>query len=128
MPHTFEIVTGKLYDPSGAEVCKGYAGGNEGKNPEAINNPDMCNVPRTGPLPPGLYTMQEPVEHSKLGPYAIPLSPDPSNQMFNRGGFYMHGDTTPSGNASEGCIIMPRAIRERTYQSDDKQIRVVKSL
>lgn len=127
MPWTFEISTGNFFDPSGKFLSKGYAGGNCGKNPEGRNNPDMCNVHDIGPLPEGLYTMGEPVEHSHLGPFAIPLTPDAANEMFGRGDFYVHGDTTPSGNASKGCIVQPRATRNAAHASPDQRIQVVKS-
>ena len=126
--HTFEISTGNFYNPTGAFVSKAYAGGNCGKNPEGRNNAAMCSVKNIGPLPEGLYTMGAPVEHSHLGPFAIPLTPDPTNEMHGRGDFYVHGDTTPSGNASEGCIILPRAVREALHASPDTRIRVVRAL
>jgi len=115
----YEQKTGKLYDPQGNFVAKGYAGGNCGKNPEGINNADMQGVKSVGPLPVGVYTRGAVVLQSHLGPFAIPLVPDKDNDMLGRGGFFMHGDTTPSGNASEGCIIMLRAIRELFYKSTD---------
>ena len=114
-----------MFDPAGVFKAKGYAGGNEGKNPEGVNNSAMCNVPDVGPLPPGLYTMGTPVEHSHLGAFAIPLTPDPANEMYGRKDFYCHGDTTPSGNASEGCVILPRDIREMMHTSSDQKIQVV---
>lgn len=125
---TFEISTGKFFDPTGAFVSKGYAGGNEGKNPEGINNPEMTGVKDIGPLPEGLYTMGEPVEHSRLGPFAVPLTPDPANEMFGRGGFFCHGDTAAlDHSASEGCIILPRAIRELAWNSSDHRLQVVRT-
>lgn len=127
MAWTFEQSTGKLYDPQGNRVASGYAGGNCGKNPEGKNNADMQDQPKIGPLPEGLYTHGEVVLQSHLGPFAIPLIPDPSNEMFNRSGFFMHGDSVENpGSASEGCVIMPRAVREAYYNSDDNQIQVVK--
>jgi hypothetical protein len=120
----FHSDTGQLFDPSNIYQTTGYAGGNEGRNPEGRNNPAMEAVPNVGPLPRGIYAMGEPVEHSHLGPFAIPLTPDPANEMFGRSGFYCHGDTTPPGNASEGCIIMPLAIRNQMWASDDHLIQV----
>jgi hypothetical protein len=121
---TYEQDLGQMNDPTGALAGNGYAGGNEGNNPEGVNNHDMQNVKGVGPLPCGTYTFGEPVLHSKLGPFAIPLIPDPANEMFGRGSFYCHGDTTPSGNASEGCIIMPRSVREAMWASDDHTLSV----
>ncbi len=125
MPWVYESSTGKMFDPAGNFVSRGYAGGNEGKNPEGINNPAMQCVKNIGPLPVGFYTFGAPVLKSHLGPFAIPLIPDTTNKMCGRGDFYCHGDTTPSGNASEGCIIMPRAIRNAMWASPDHRIQVV---
>ena len=125
MPWRYEQATGKMFDPTGVLVYTGYAGGNCGKNPEGKNNPLMQDVKSIGPLPKGEYGLGEVVLTSHLGPYAIPLIPSPENQMFGRGGFFIHGDTTPSGNASEGCIIMPKIIRLRIYGSDDRLVEVV---
>lgn len=125
MTWTFAIKAGELLDSTGKHVAFGYAGGNEGKNPEGVNNPLMVSVKDVGPLPPGFYTFGEPVEHSRLGPFAIPLLPDTTNNMMGRGDFYCHGDTTPSGSASEGCVIMPRAIRNELWASTDHRLQVV---
>jgi hypothetical protein len=122
---TFNNRTGWMTDPGGTAIERGYAGGNEGKNPEGKNNPAYQYTPDIGPLPVGLYTMGTPVLQSHLGPFAIPLQPDPSNDMQGRGDFFVHGDTTPSGNASEGCIIMSRGTRTQMYTSTDHQIIVV---
>ena len=125
---TFEIAAGKFYNPAGEFVSKVYAGGDCGKHPEGRNNPDMCSVHNIGPLPEGLYTRGEAVEHSQLGAFAIPLNPDPTNEMYGRRGFYFHGDTEIPGNASDGCIVGPRQVRNDFYASADRQIRVVGSL
>lgn len=121
----YEIKTGTLYDPTGKKVWVGYAGGNCGLNPEAVNNPDFIKVAKVGPLCPGWYTFGTPVAESHLGPFAIPLTPDPSNDMFGRGDFYCHGDTVPSGKASEGCVIMPRFVRDAMWASTCHRLQVV---
>ena len=124
----YEQSTGKMIDPAGSLVATGYAGGNGGKNPEGVNNPEMQNIKCVGPLPQGIYTMKDPiVTGSHLGPFAIPLFPDPKNTMFGRGSFYIHGDRSgpPPRRASEGCIIMPNAIRKAMWKSTDHQIEVV---
>lgn len=122
---TWKQRQGELLDPNGVHAASGYSGGNCGKNKEGINNPDMQNVHSVGPLPQGTYTFGSPVAQSHLGPFAIPLNPAPTNEMFGRSSFYVHGDTTPSGNASEGCIILPRAIRNELAGSPDNQIQVI---
>jgi hypothetical protein len=46
--------------------------------------------------------------------------------MCNRSGFYIHGDkVSDPGNASDGCIILPRASRETINSSTDKSLQVV---
>ena len=126
MSWTFEITTGKFFDPQGNYISTGYAGGNCGQNPEGVNNPSMCGVKSIGPLPEGLYTHGVAIDHCQLGAFAIPLIPDPSNTMYGRSGFYLHGDTQACDNsASEGCIIQPPSTRHAYYESDDHVIQVV---
>lgn len=126
MAWTYSQSTGKLTNPLGAVVAVCYSGGNCGKVPQAVNNPSMQGIKSVGPLPRGVYTLGTPVEDSHLGPLAIPLLPDPGNQMFGRGGFYMHGDTPEMNHsASEGCIIAPHAIRAMCAASTDKRLEVV---
>lgn len=122
------ITSGGLFTADGYGVPGGigYAGGNCGKNPEGINNALMVSVHNIGPLPPGSYAFGKLwTPHPKVGPYAFELIPDPKNVMFGRSGFFCHGDTTLPRQASEGCIILPRNIRELMYQSTDKSILVV---
>lgn len=127
MSWTYIQTTGRLLDAAGRVVATGYAGGNEGRNPEGRNNPDMQDKRSVGPLPVGWYHFDEPVPQSHLGPFAIPLEPDESNEMFGRGNFYMHGDRTNApGCASEGCIIMPRAVRNLVWDSDDHLLQVIR--
>lgn len=126
MSWVYEQKTGELRNPQGQLVATGYAGGNCGKNPEGKNNPDMQNCKAIGPLPVGAYTFCTPLLQSHLGPYAIPLIPAPGNEMFGRSGFYMHGDSIAEpGAASEGCIIMPRAVREACWASADHSLEVI---
>lgn len=126
---TFEITTGKWYDPSGAYVSTGYTGGNCGKNLEGVNNPADEGLKNIGPLPEGLYTFGTPVDHSQLGAFAIPLIPDPANDMKGRGDFYVHGDLAGAYHAaSEGCIIQPPTTRHAAWDSPDHRLQVVATL
>lgn len=123
---TYKQSTGELLNPDSSRVATGYAGGNCGKNPEGVNNCSMETVHNIGPLPCGKYTFGTPVAHSQLGVFAIPLIPDPMNVMYGRGGFFCHGDTeSMTQSASEGCIIMPRNIRNMMAESDDHQLQVI---
>lgn len=57
--------------------------------------------------------MGDPIDHPDLGELAIPLTPDPANQMFGRSDFWCHGDSlTDPGNASKGCIVAPFLARK----------------
>ncbi len=126
MSWIYKQSTGEFFDSQGKLVATGYAGGNCGKNPEGINNHAMQNVKSVGPIPVGVYTHGDVVLESHLGAYAVPLIPDNANEMFGRGGFYMHGDKVSAPRcASKGCIIMPRIIREAYYNSYDNVIEVV---
>jgi hypothetical protein len=116
----YEQRTGWLYDGGGKRFALGYSGKGEGKN-----NPDMQDVHKVGPLPCGVYTPQPPVDSDKHGKYVLWLVPDPSNEMFDRDAFGMHGDSIPHpGEASEGCIIQARFAREAFWNSGE-QLRVV---
>ena len=126
MPWIYHQRTGELVGPDGAHCCFGYAGGNCGFNPEGVNNPDKQAVRNVGPLPRGRYYIARPVEHTHLGPFALPLLPDPANEMFGRGGFFAHDDTPRApGHASEGCPVLPFAWRNAMAASDDKVFDVV---
>jgi len=122
----YEQRTGRLLhyetDDSTAErVAIGYAGAGDGKN-----NPDMQDVQNVGPLPVGKYEIGEPSDTKTHGPYVLHLTPDPANEMFERSGFLIHGDSVVHpGTASEGCMIFARSIRERIWDSGDRQLEVV---
>jgi hypothetical protein len=119
----FQITTGNMYDPAGALISTGYAGGNQGKNPEGKDNPADESVRNIGPIPEGIYTFGPlRLQYPKLGAYCFPLIPDPGNQMYGRSGFFCHGDTTPPGNASDGCIIQPHSTRQAMYISTDQTL------
>lgn len=120
--------TGELWDPKGVTVAHGYAGGDCGKRPDGVNNPALENVPCVGPLPAGVYEIGTPRDSAHLGPFAIPLMPRIGTETFGRSGFFIHGDKVggPPQSASEGCIILPRAIRELIAVSLVKTLTVVK--
>lgn len=118
---TFEQATGWWIDPTGNVIFKGgYAGRGDGKN-----NPDMQDVKDVGPLPRGVYIAGEPHDYEKVGKFAMRLTPSPENEMFGRADFFLHGDKqSDPGNASEGCIILPRNLREAFWNSGDHNIQV----
>jgi len=101
----------------------GYSGFGAGKN-----NPALEYEPNIGPIPRGLYQIGAPEDPDggPHGPFVLPLTPDPANQMFGRSGFLIHGDSVlHPGTASRGCIILDDAIREQIAASGDDQLQVI---
>jgi Protein of unknown function (DUF2778) len=118
--------TGQLLDDEGKEVAVGYAGHGEGKN-----NPAMEGVHNTGPLPCGLYIMEDPRDRPHCGRFAISLRPHLDNRMFGRNDFYVHGEKLPPakpGEASNGCPIIDFTTRKRMWESGDHYFSVVSEL
>ncbi|HAU5567044.1 TPA: DUF2778 domain-containing protein [Serratia fonticola] len=121
MSWVFQQSTGQL-SRNGVLVATGYAGLGAGKN-----NPGMQSTPDTGPLPRGKYTITgHPFHHPHTGNYSMRLQPAPSNVMYGRAGFLIHGDSVAHpGGASNGCIVMPLNIRHKIWSSGDRQVEVV---
>lgn len=116
---TYEQATGMLVH-DGELVGVGYSGHGEGKN-----NADYENVPDVGPIPRGDYEIVEPRDTETHGPYVMPLAPTPSTETFGRDGFLIHGDSIEHpGQASLGCIILTREIRNRIWLSGDHVLAV----
>lgn len=85
----------------------GYAGRGRHRN-----DPESQHLRGLGPLPRGAYDVVGSVDHVRFGPVVFRLSPVEGNSMFGRSGFLIHGDsTTRPGDASSGCIVLPRAAR-----------------
>ena len=116
----YMIATG-AFSMNGKTLAYGYAGNGKGKN-----NPDAIKERGVGPLPPGNYTLTTVRDSQNTGPFSIVLEPDPANVMYGRGLFRIHGDSIAHpGEASDGCIILPRAIRDRIWHSGERQLVVV---
>jgi len=116
----YEQLTGHV-SQDGVSKGTGYSGFEAGKN-----NPVMQDDKDVGPIPCGLYTVEPPRNTVEHGPFVLPLTPDPHNTMYNRDGFLCHGDSLRSpGQASRGCIILNRALRDQIWVSGDHQLRVV---
>ena len=118
----YKISTGELTAANGV-VSKGYSGA------EGIgkNNPAEESVKDVGPIPEGEYAIQgPPFDTPTHGPFVLRLIPKPTNQMYGRSGFLMHGDSLARpGTASEGCIVMAHPIREAVWLSGDTDLTVV---
>lgn len=112
---------GTLYH-NGNMAGQGYSGASEGKN-----NPSMQAVRMVGPIPEGEYTIESPRNSARVGPYAMPLTPQYGTNTFGRDAFYIHGDSVSSpGSASSGCVILNRAVREQIWSSGDRTLKVVR--
>jgi hypothetical protein len=117
---TFDQRTGQIAH-DGAYIATGYAGAGVGKN-----NPSAQAIHDVGPLPRGGYTITAPMDTRTHGPYVLWLEPAPSNEMFGRSGFGIHGDSViHPGEASEGCIVTARIVREKIWLSGDHWLAVV---
>jgi hypothetical protein len=120
MSWAYQIALGTLQDPTGAIIGHGYAGHGEG-----LNNPALCNVRDVGPLPQGTYTIGQPLNDKQVGVFAMPLTPDPLNEMFGRSAFFIHGDNPELNHtASDGCIILIHPIRVQIAASTDNTLIV----
>lgn len=105
-------------DQAGFHIGFGWAGNHKGKN-----NPALQDQRCLGPLPCGWYTIEEPISHPRLGPFAMHLIPDPGNEMFGRSDFWIHGasmNPMRRGQESLGCICAARPIRERIWKTSHR--------
>ena len=103
-------------------VGTGYSG-----NALGLNNTSMQNIAYVGPIPQGIYDIGQAYRHQHLGPLTMNLIPRPATNTFGRNLFRMHGDNScQCESASEGCVILPRNIREQVNNSTDREMRVVK--
>jgi RHS repeat-associated protein len=108
-----------------ATINGGYSGHGPG-----VNNPAMQDVSGIGPLPTGNYSIR-PMQNNTTGSgvllrSSMRLTPDPTNDMFDRAGFLIHGDNSRNNHsASEGCIILNLAARNQIAHSDDHCLQVV---
>ena len=99
----------------------GYSGFAEGKN-----NPAMQDVHNVGPIPQGTYEIGEPFDTETHGPYVLRLMPTGPTNTFGRAGFLIHGDSVKApGTASEGCIVLPRVVRDAVAKSGDNELKVI---
>jgi len=111
----YDSTTGKLFaiPVPAPPIGIGYSGFNGAKN-----NPGMESVHDVGPIPRGTYEIGAPFDSPEHGPLAMPLTPCPGTDTFGRSGFLMHGDSLEHpGEASHGCIIMPRDVREHVARA-----------
>lgn len=105
---------------NGKFIARGYSGANIGKN-----NPDLESKVATGPIPRGVWKIHAPRNSVNVGPFAMPLTPV-GHKAHGRSAFMIHGDSAKKpGQASKGCIILPRNVREMIWNSGDHDLTVV---
>jgi RHS repeat-associated protein len=102
------------------EVGQGYSGAGAGQD-----NPYAEEIQSVGPPPRGEYSVA-PGRKSHLGTPTLDMTPAPGTQMYGRDLFRLHSDTQKCVRcASQGCIILPRNIREMIDNSPDRILVVV---
>lgn len=123
---TYTQSTGNLtcHDADGRETINhdGYSGRNVQGGVQGRNNPEAQCESNTGPLPRGHYVLAAPQDRpGRTGPVSIQLIPDAANDMCQRSDFWIHGDN-PQHDASNGCIILPRSVRELLNAGDRLEV------
>lgn len=99
----------------------GYSGHDDGKN-----NPDMEKVSGVGPIPKGEWKIIGHKNSVHTGPFSILLMPNISTNTFGRSAFRIHGDSIKHpGTASRGCIILSRNVRDKIWNSGDRDLIVI---
>ena len=117
---------GSLWSPQGTKVGVGFSGHDVG-----VNNPSLQSAPNVGPIPQGVWMIaSEPQGPSHLGPLALALIPVTGTITFGRSGFFLHGDSTEdvldhTKDASHGCLVFARVVREQVLASPVKELVVV---
>lgn len=96
----------------------GYSGHSEGRN-----NPAMESEHMVGPIPRGRYKIGPAFDHPQKGPICFRLTPD-GHDALGRSGFMIHGDNI-THDASEGCIILGRLVRQAIRDDHETVLEVV---
>ena len=97
----------------GEQVGVGYSGHESGKN-----NAAMQEDIGVGPIPQGFWRIGQPYDSTSHGPHVMSLTPLAATETFGRSGFLIHGDAVSHpGDASLGCIIMSRPVRDQISAS-----------
>lgn len=119
MPWTYSIAPARIA-LDGKPMGTGYSGHGIHKN-----DPGATQLHRAGPIPTGRWLVGPPRDDPHMGPFVLPLTPEVGTETFGRSEFYVHGDSlSHPGEASLGCIILPRALREAIWLSGDHHLEV----
>lgn len=114
---TYSQKNGEL-DHDGVFEGLGYSGKGHGRN-----NPLTEDMPNVGPIPRGQYHIGDSRTSPGLGPVVMNLDPIDHNAL-GRTLFRIHGDNARH-DASDGCVILGRAVREAIAASSDKDLLVI---
>ena len=112
--------SGNLWSDDGSIFASGYSGYGDGKN-----NPAQEAVKSVGPIPRGEWVVSGVYDSKKIGPLAIKLEPSGHNAK-GRTYFRIHGDSAAHpGQASKGCIVLSRKVRQALIDTGDKILKVI---
>jgi hypothetical protein len=121
MTWRYDQSTGDI-EHDGKFIGTGYSG--KGRTlAEGRNNPAMEHLKAKGPIPAGKWTIGKARKSAKTGPVCMDLTPV-GHKAHGRSAFQIHGDNKAS-NASTGCIILARPLREMIDKSKDRELEVV---
>jgi hypothetical protein len=119
MSWQFNQLTGRM-TRNGQLIDVGYSGKGHGRN-----NPRFENRKNVGPIPRGRYKIGPQYHHPSKGPVTMTLTPI-GHTALGRTHFLIHGDSIRHpGNASEGCIVLSRTIRQAIAITGDTDLEVV---
>jgi hypothetical protein len=117
---TYSQSSGDMKRANGETLACGYSGCGPHKNVSASDA-----IVNQGPIPKGRYMITAPRTTIAHGGYVLGLIPDVENTMHGRSGFLIHGDAIQHpGEASNGCIILPRSARLMIWASGDRLLEV----
>ena len=119
MPWTYSQRTGQLTH-NGQSVATGYSDHGPGRN-----NPPMQAARGVGPTPLGTYSVGAPHHGNNTGSYTMNLDPQAGTDTFGRTLLRVHGDNPHHpGQSSDGCLMLPLAVRQAIWNSGDHQVQV----
>lgn len=117
---TYSISKGELSD--GVKTYLGYSGAFG----PSCNNAAFCDVACIGPIPLGTWTIGKSVNHPRLGPCSIPLSPGPNTETYGRNGFFVHPENPEHpGHSSDGCCVQGMTARMALANCEGQTLTVI---
>ena len=121
---TYHNSTGRLVctDASGRTTVDqtGYSGTGAGRN-----NPAMESVHNVGPIPSGNYSVGTGHAGGHTGPQTLNVDAVAGTDTHGRDAFRIHGNNARN-DASEGCIIMPRNVRDTISNAGGARLTVTR--